>query len=235
MNSVVLKLNLANMNEKQLTTNQIKELHRLVERNAIKYYDVEVEIVDHYASAIEEIWADDPSVSFYRAQMMVYKEFWDFQGLMKDKQSALRQRAYKEYWGHLKEAFTWPKILELLGITALLFYGFNFLFEIITPQNLSNILMISVIACAISQFGEVRFFNKNLGRSFLRLETIQTSLFTITFIWLSIFFEVLDILDLSSTIIKIGISLVFALFIIMIKETFMVLKKEISEHKKQYT
>jgi len=95
--------------------------------------------------------------------------------------------------------------------------------------------MISVIACAISQFGEVRFFNKNLGRSFLRLETIQTSLFTITFIWLSIFFEVLDILDLSSTIIKIGISLVFALFIIMTKETFMVLKKEISEHKKQYT
>jgi len=82
MNSVLRKLNLASMNEKQLTTDQIKELHKLVQRNAIKYYDVEVEIVDHYASAIEAIWEEDSSISFYRAQMMVYKEFWDFQSII---------------------------------------------------------------------------------------------------------------------------------------------------------
>jgi len=219
---------------KQLTNDQIKELHKLVERNAIKYYDVEVEIVDHYATAIEEIWAKDPSVSFYRAQMMVYKEFWDFQGLVKDKSLVLRQRANKELWGHLKEAFTWPKIIELIGITTLLFYGFNFLFDIITPPNLSLMLILFGAICAVMQFGEIRFFNKKLGHSFLRLDTILVCFSGMTVLWLNIVNHILGHLDITSTTTMIGISVVFALFIIITKETFKILRKEVADHKKQY-
>ena len=81
---------------KQLTTNQIKELHKLVERNAIKYYDVEVEIVDHYASAIEDSWEHDPQLLFEEAKERIYKEFWDFKGLQKNKERVLSDLAQKE-------------------------------------------------------------------------------------------------------------------------------------------
>lgn len=219
---------------KQLTNDQIKELHKLVERNAIKYYDVEVEIVDHYASAIEEIWAEDPNVSFYHAQMKVYKEFWDFQGLQKDKRLALTQQASKELWGHIKDAFTWPKVVELIGISTLLFYSFYFLFEIITPQNLSLSLMLLGIICAIVQFGEIRFFLKKLGHSFLRLDTILANFACIAIIWLNISCRILEDLNPSSTITMIGLSVVFALFIIVTKETWKVLKRELTNLKKQY-
>ena len=222
------------MNEKQLTSDQIKELHKLVERNAIKYYDVEVEIVDHYASAIEEIWAKDPSVSFYRAQMMVYKEFWDFQGLQKDKQLALLQRANQEHWEHLKGAFTWPKVVELIGITMLSFYGFTMLFKIISPQSLNYIIILFGIVGAIFQFGEVSIFKKKLGHSFLRLDTILASFSLMLIFGLNIFNHLLNRLDINSTTAMMGISMIFALFFIMAKETYQIFRKELVNHKKQY-
>ena len=80
------------MPNKQLTNEQIQVLHDLVQRNAITYYDVEVEIVDHYASAIEAIWEKEPDLSFYQAQKRVYEEFWDFRGLEQEKMKQRRKR-----------------------------------------------------------------------------------------------------------------------------------------------
>ncbi len=66
---------------KQVTQEETQELFNLVERHAIKYYDVQIEIVDHYASAIEEIWENEPDLSFLEAQKRIYREFWDFKTL----------------------------------------------------------------------------------------------------------------------------------------------------------
>ncbi len=74
---------------KSLTKEETQELFNLVERHDIKYYDVQIEIVDHYASAIEEIWENEPDLSFLDAQKQVYREFRDFKNLEKEKWKAL--------------------------------------------------------------------------------------------------------------------------------------------------
>ena len=96
---------------KQLTKDQIQELYKLVERNAIKYYDVQLEINDHYATAIEEIWGTEPDLSFYYAQKRVYKEFWDFKTLENEKRKSLEKQYKIALWNDLRNWISFPKIL----------------------------------------------------------------------------------------------------------------------------
>jgi len=81
------------MKKKQLTAEQIAILFNLTERNGVTYYDVQIEIVDHYASAIEKMWEVEPELNFYRAQERVYKEFWNLKGLERTKSQLLLKQA----------------------------------------------------------------------------------------------------------------------------------------------
>lgn len=96
---------------KQITPEQTQELFNLVERHAIKYYDVQIEIVDHYASTIEEIWGNEPDLSFLEAQKRVYREFWDFKSLEEEKKSVLEKGYVKQFLRELKSWLRLPKIL----------------------------------------------------------------------------------------------------------------------------
>jgi len=96
---------------RHVTKEETQELFSLVERHAIKYFDVQIEIVDHYASAIEEIWVTEPNLSFLDAQKCVYKEFWDFKTLEEEKKKALEKRYEKQLLEELKTWFKLPKII----------------------------------------------------------------------------------------------------------------------------
>ena len=106
---------------RQLTVTETQELFRLVERHAIKYYDVQIEIVDHYASAIEEIWETEPHLSFLEAQKRVYKEFWDFKTLEEVKTKALGKSYEKQWAEELKSWLKFPKIIVSLFLGYFLF------------------------------------------------------------------------------------------------------------------
>ena len=44
------------MNEKQLTKSEIQQIFQFVEKQEIKFFDIQLEIVDHIASEIEQTW-----------------------------------------------------------------------------------------------------------------------------------------------------------------------------------
>jgi len=126
---------------KQLTPTETQGLFQLVERHAIKYYDVQIEIVDHYASAIEKIWETEPHLSFLEAQKRVYQEFWDFKNLETEKRKALEKGYEKQLLEELKTWLQVPKlILSLLFGYAIfqitkevdlgIYYLMNFIFYI---------------------------------------------------------------------------------------------------------
>ena len=219
------------MPQKQLTTAQIKELHKLVERNAIKYYDVEVEIVDHYASAIEEIWAEDPSISFYHAQMQVYKEFWDFKDLEKDKQQLLFANANKDCWKILKGMFGWPSILKLI-VLSLLIYNTLYYTEHSLDWAYWNIALIySLMFFPGYQYQLVRRFEKKTSHSFLRLYAL---LQTYSFYPIIILYICLHMIEVKAIWSFALCSVGLAMYILGVQAVHLLFKKEMLLLEKQY-
>ncbi len=159
------------MNEKQLSAAQIQELHKLAERNAIKYYDVELEIVDHYASAIEAIWAENPNVSFDEAQKQIYKEFWDFKSLQKKKEQVLHRLAQKEINLKIRAAFSWPKIITFFLLT-ILFYSIGIQIPYKAGLALAASLAVILIGYVLYKLYLIKRLESQLNKRFLRLKTI---------------------------------------------------------------
>lgn len=63
------------MENKTLTPQQIKHLHEFCEFHNVKYYDVQIELVDHLASAIEKRWETNPKLTFEDALVDVAEQF----------------------------------------------------------------------------------------------------------------------------------------------------------------
>jgi len=158
---------------KQLTKAETQELFDLVERHAINYYDVQIEIVDHYASAIEEIWGNEPDLSFIAAQKRVYREFWDFKTLEEQKRIALEKQYKSALWKGVKEWFSFPKIVFSLIL-------FLIVFQIISTNVFaSNILFQAIFYWTIfGCFYRVVHFTKLESKwkaKVLQYETIGTA------------------------------------------------------------
>jgi len=165
------------MPKKQLTTSQIQELHNLVQRNAIKYYDVEIEIVDHYASAIEAIWEKEPEVSFYQARERVYKELWDFQGIEQEKIRQVTKQANKNIWIALKSMFVWPKLVELLLLFSICWFSLTYFKSTAWGETgYVYLLFLSLMILPILLEGTtLRNFDKNRNKHFLSLYRVTTT------------------------------------------------------------
>lgn len=58
-----------------LTEEQIERLHRFCVEHYVRHYDVQVELVDHLGTAIEEKMSDNHLLSFEQALQQVYRGF----------------------------------------------------------------------------------------------------------------------------------------------------------------
>ena len=105
---------------KKLTNQEIEQLFAFTKKHLVEHYDVQVELVDHLANAIEAQWNENPNISFEDALQKEYKNFgvFGFSGLVKQKQASLQQH----YWNIIKKEFisffSVPKII----LTIIMFY-----------------------------------------------------------------------------------------------------------------
>jgi len=60
---------------KQQSDEQIADLFLFCEFHDVKYYDVQIELVDHLASAIEKRWETEPQLTFEEALVEVAEQF----------------------------------------------------------------------------------------------------------------------------------------------------------------
>jgi len=172
------------MKKKQLTAEQIAILFNLTERNGVTYYDVQIEIVDHYASAIEKMWEVEPELNFYRAQERVYKEFWNLKGLERTKSQLLLKQANKASWQQIRNIFLWPNSLSFV----LFFAFFATLLPLIENYAHHILTVIILVWGLLYQYYSaiVKRFEKTLNKSFLALETTIQS-YAIIFPFLLVF------------------------------------------------
>lgn len=138
------------MNQRKLTSEQIEKLFELCELHNVHYYDVQIELVDHIASAVEALWETNPELSFEDAVFQVGEQFGiepfshssynsilpsitglhfsgesGFEAIKDAKEKELRMKYDRLQRKYIGEFFKLPKIILTLAITFALFYVFK--------------------------------------------------------------------------------------------------------------
>jgi hypothetical protein len=103
-----------------LSKEEIEKLFKFVKSKYVHYIDVQYEIVDHLASAIEELQDEDSSLSFDSALQKVYGRFpiTVFVKFVQAKSSAMTKFWRRRIFSYILTYFTLPKII----VTAALSY-----------------------------------------------------------------------------------------------------------------
>jgi hypothetical protein len=126
---------------RQLTSDEVQYLFDLVRDREVKYIDVQHELVDHVASAVEEEMALNNTWTFVQALNVVLGRFpiTGFAYFIQEKEKAMKAYWRSRQWAHLKTYFTFPKIMMTLATFASLW---TILFW--APMILSAVLYIGV-------------------------------------------------------------------------------------------
>lgn len=107
--------------DKKVTPRQIEILYAFTIKHYVEYYDLQTELVDHLANAIETRWITQPNLSFEDALNAEFKKFgiFGFTELVERRQLAMHKRYRKIIWGYAKDFLRLPKILIcLVGVVA---------------------------------------------------------------------------------------------------------------------
>ncbi|MFP9115035.1 hypothetical protein ACLI1A_13945 [Flavobacterium sp. RHBU_3] len=110
-----------------LTPQQIDHLYAFTKKHYIEYYDLQTELVDHLANAIEQRWATEPNVSFEDALQAEFKKFgvFGFTELAEKREGVLKKKYHKLAWGYAKDFLKLPKILLSLSLVVVFYYIFK--------------------------------------------------------------------------------------------------------------
>lgn len=112
-----------NPEKRPLTDAELDYLYQFCAKHYIRYYDVQIELVDHLANATEEMMLLQPALTFEAAVEAVYAGFGKtgFRKIIAAKEAAL-EKQHKAYYSHaLRSYFTLPRILKTACAVALVF------------------------------------------------------------------------------------------------------------------
>ena len=112
----------------KLTSENIEQLYKFTRQHYVEHYDVQTELVDHLANDIEQIWKENPALSFEKARDISFKKFgiFGFMDVVEEKQQQLGKKYRTVLWGYVKEWFQFPKIILTASIFAFYFFCLQF-------------------------------------------------------------------------------------------------------------
>ncbi|VAW25325.1 FIG00930857: hypothetical protein, partial [hydrothermal vent metagenome] len=111
----------------KLTKEQIQNLYKFTRQHYVEHFDVQTELVDHLANDIEQIWHEQPTLSFEQARDISFKKFgvFGFMDVVEARSKALNKKYWKLVWNIFKQFFTIPHILISTTIFLAIAVGFN--------------------------------------------------------------------------------------------------------------
>ena len=115
---------------KTVTPKQIERLYEFTRQHYVEYFDVQTELVDHLANAIETHWQELPDDDFETALQKEFRKFgvFGFMDVVEHKTKEMNKRYSKILWQKIKDFFTFPKIMMTLCI-ALVVYTVLYFFK----------------------------------------------------------------------------------------------------------
>lgn len=175
-----------------LTSQQINEISLYCSKRGVKYYDVQIEIVDHIADMIENLQKIYIGLDFNSAFYMIKKKFTDtdFKAIVKNKKKLLYKRFFKILLNEFLLLFKFPKIV--ITVTYILL-------SLIIPQATTNTIFTSllmipfvvpIVVFAYKSFNTRRGLHTEYkNESLLTIEVLKkiTIFYSLTFIVLANF------------------------------------------------
>ncbi|MEM1124417.1 MAG: hypothetical protein AAGJ18_28520 [Bacteroidota bacterium] len=104
---------------KELSKRDIQQLFDFTQQHRVRHLDVQIELVDHLASAIEVKITQNPNLSFQEALDQTYAEFgiFGFGKLEQEKQDAVEKQILRNVRNYVQSFLTPPRIfLTLLAM-----------------------------------------------------------------------------------------------------------------------
>ncbi|MFT6873716.1 MAG: hypothetical protein ACJAVN_002738 [Roseivirga sp.] len=117
----------------KLTQDQIAEIRRFIHSRGFKHIEVEMEIMDHVASAIEDKLAVNPNLSMEKALHEVHSSFgvFGFATIEEEKQKYFQGLIIKQFWKEVKQYFLGNKI----WITVFVMTTLSSIFILLSPSD----------------------------------------------------------------------------------------------------
>jgi cell division protein FtsL len=221
---------------KQITPEQTKQLFQFCRQHCVYHYDVQIELVDHLASAIEEQWEENPDLSFYDALRRTYSKFGvtGFSKIKRQKVKALRRKYSREFFKCILSFFSWPKII----LTIMLTIGLVVVSQVISNKMYVFVPIYAVLFIVGCYYYAIYFPKKfsieaKYGKTFLlldELKAIQALGFFSLQIPLNLYNMTHFSLSKNNIWIIVGISFSVVLFCIILYAQLFVVPKKMKEH-----
>jgi len=111
------------MSERKLTPEQIDELFAFCQKHYVRHYDLQIELVDHLAAAIEDQFSKDEHTTFDSALNNTFKDFgiFGFAKVKEQKQKALERKYRNLILKYTLEYYRLPKFILTFACTLVLF------------------------------------------------------------------------------------------------------------------
>lgn len=114
----------------KLTTEQINYIENYIQSFDIKWYEIQVELTDHMVSIMEEIWEQDPELTFHQVKHQAEQRFGRgyFKSIVAERKTILQKEYNRQQRKMIGEFLKFPKIIAsiLLGVVV---YQVSFYFE----------------------------------------------------------------------------------------------------------
>ncbi len=126
---------------------QIEKLYLFTRQHFVEWYDLQTELVDHLANAIEAQWQEFPNRTFEEALQIEFKKFgvFGFMDVVEKRQAALNKKYNKILWNHFKNFFRLPQIIVT-------FSAIGILFLVLKMSLYSEIIFISLLVLILVVF-----------------------------------------------------------------------------------
>jgi hypothetical protein len=107
----------------KLSKEQIDQLFTFTRQHFVEWYDLQSELVDHLANAIETEWEENPKLTFDEVLNKEFKKFgvFGFMDVVEKRQAVLGKKYNGLVWYHFKDFFGVPKIVLTIAMTLGLF------------------------------------------------------------------------------------------------------------------
>lgn len=104
---------------KKINTEQLAQLFDFTRKHYVEYHDLQSELADHLAHAIEQRWEEEPSLSFDEALQTEFKKFgiFGFSDIVAERHNALFKRYYKLVWKEFRAVLKLPVLLFAMVAT----------------------------------------------------------------------------------------------------------------------
>lgn len=153
----------------KLTPEQIERLYQFTRQHFVEWYDLQTELVDHLANAIEEQWQENPKLDFEEVLQKEFKKFgvFGFMDVVEKRQASLSKKYNLLIWKHFKAFFGIPKIILTMFLITVLFYFFKAFFFRELFAILMIILFITICPFIYIENRKIKKKKKETGKVWL--------------------------------------------------------------------